>query len=178
MVPPPLELLPPDAPPSLGPGELQTMTGSDGSTASGPHESPADRHSTAVAHSWMAPMGVEGHGPAWQFVVMVIAPQQIWPLGQTAAFVHATPLLLLPPLLALSPPDELLLLDTPPLDDEPVPPASVEPPLLVPLWPVPLNANGLPTTSRELRSPQPRANARSTIGSSLPKFIALLGSSS
>jgi hypothetical protein len=116
-VPPPLELLPPDVPPSLGPGALQTITPSDGSAASGPQVSPGPKHSVDAAQSWMGPMGVDGQGPAWQFVVMVIAPQQIWPLGQTAAFVHATPLLL--------------------------------PALLVPLWPVPLNANGLPTTSRE-----------------------------
>jgi hypothetical protein len=142
------------------------------------------KHSADVAQSWIGPMGVDGHGPAWQFAVIVIAPQQTWPLAQTAALVHARPPVVPPlddPLLLDTPPPDPLLLDALPLDepplldDEPVPPASVEPPLLVPLWSGPLDAKGLPNTSSALRSPQPRANGRSATGSSLPKFITLLG---
>ncbi len=157
-------------------GALQTMIGSDGSTASGPQVSRGVKHSTDVAQSWMGPMGVDGHGPAWQFVVIVIAAQQTWPLGQTSALMHVRPPVV-PPLLALPPLDDPLLLDTPLadpplLDDEPVSRASIEPPLLVLFCPAPLAAGETPSTSRGLRLPHPMANARSTSRSSLCWLIA------
>jgi len=33
-------------------------------------------------------MAVDGHGPAWQAVIMLKPKQQTWPLGQSAALVH------------------------------------------------------------------------------------------
>jgi len=93
---PPSDVPPSVVPPSPG---LQTLIGSVGATASGPQVSPAVKQSADVPHSWMGPMGVDGHGPAWQLVVIEIVPQQTLPLvGQSDDCIHATALAsLLPP---------------------------------------------------------------------------------
>jgi len=117
---PPLEV-PPSwpasvAPPSVVPPSpgLQTLIGSVGAAASGPQVSPAVKQSADVPHSWIGPMAVDGHGPAWHIVVIEIVPQQTSPVGQSDDIVHATAL--------LSPPPEDDELDE---DDDPVPVSSV-----------------------------------------------------
>lgn len=56
-------------------GALQILTGIVGAIAMGPHVSGAG-HSVADAQSWIGPIGLEGHGPSWQAVDIVVnAPQ-------------------------------------------------------------------------------------------------------
>jgi hypothetical protein len=96
-------------PPSDG---LQTLIGRLGMIASGPQVSPACAHSVAEAQSWMGPIGVLGQEVITQLVVMLMLPQQTWPVAHIDAFVHTTPpesvaeplLLPLPPPLLLAVP--------------------------------------------------------------------------
>jgi hypothetical protein len=57
-------------------GALQILMGSVGATASGPHVSPRVRQSVSDVQSWIGPIGVEGHGPSWQLVVIMMVAQQ------------------------------------------------------------------------------------------------------
>jgi hypothetical protein len=57
-------------------GALQILMGSVGATASAPHVSPRVRQSVSDVQSWIGPIGVEGHGPSWQLVVIMMVAQQ------------------------------------------------------------------------------------------------------
>jgi hypothetical protein len=57
-------------------GALQILMGSVGATASGPQVSPRVRQSVSDVQSWIGPIGVEGHGPSWQLVVIMMVAQQ------------------------------------------------------------------------------------------------------
>jgi len=94
------ESVPPSVPPSLVPpsvvvvplsAALHSMTGSEGSAGIGPQVSPFTKHSAADAQSWIGPIGVDGHGPAWQVVIWLMLPQQISPVAHPAALVQVTP---------------------------------------------------------------------------------------
>ncbi len=61
-------------PPSVV-GALQTLIGSVGATASEPQMSPGVLHSAVDTQSWTGPMGVIGHGPDTQAVVVNVAAQ-------------------------------------------------------------------------------------------------------
>ena len=62
--------------PARGPARWQILMGSVGATASGPHMSPRVRQSVSDVQSWIGPIGVEGHGPSWQLVVIMMVAQQ------------------------------------------------------------------------------------------------------
>jgi hypothetical protein len=90
----------------------RSVMGRVGTAASGPQVSPRARHSASDEQSWIGPMGVEGHGPTWQLVVIWVEPQHTVPRGHAAALVQGMP------------PDMPPLLELPPL----APPPLVEPP--------------------------------------------------
>jgi hypothetical protein len=57
-------------------GALHIVMGIGIGIGSGPQVSPRVRHSAADAQSWSGPIGLDGQGPNWQAVVIVVnAPQ-------------------------------------------------------------------------------------------------------
>jgi hypothetical protein len=90
---PPDELLldnPPSSP--LGALQVMTMAPSSGLAVDGPQVSPFAKHSADMPQSWSTPSMVRGHGPAWQFDVKLLVPQQTWPGRQPAEVLQVMPL--------------------------------------------------------------------------------------
>jgi|HubBroStandDraft_2_1064218.scaffolds.fasta_scaffold2917497_1 hypothetical protein len=77
------------------------MYESSGSVARRPHESPATKHSTALAQNCKG--AEDGHGPAWQVATRLCVAQQTRPAGQSPALEQDAPPVL--PELASLPPD-------------------------------------------------------------------------